>query len=115
MISLKINNLKDKLITCGIFVVCLALFRIFSIPCPMDTLLGIPCPGCGMTRAYILLLKLDIAGAFRTHPMFWSVPILLVYYFTDGKLLGKKWLDWGIMLLIATGFFIAWVVKLIGL
>lgn len=110
---MKINNLKDKLLTCGIFAICLILFRLFHIPCPMDYFFHIPCPGCGMTRAYICLLHLDIPGAFQAHPMFWSVPILLIFYFADGSVFKQKWLNWGIMILIATGFAVNWIAELL--
>ena len=29
------------------------------------------CAGCGMSRAWLSLLRLDFAGAFRFHPLFW--------------------------------------------
>lgn len=109
---MKINNLKDKLITCGIFAVCLALYRLLHIPCPMQFFLHIPCPGCGMTRAFIHLLQLDFAGAFRLHPMFWSVPILGLFYFTDGHLFQQKWLNRAVLILIAAGFFINWMLQI---
>lgn len=36
--------------------------------CPSRRLLGLPCPGCGMTRALAALLRGDLAGAFALHP-----------------------------------------------
>ena len=32
--------------------------------CPFKLLTGVPCPGCGMTRAYLHLFEGDIQGAF---------------------------------------------------
>ncbi|MBP3392861.1 MAG: DUF2752 domain-containing protein [Clostridia bacterium] len=66
-----------------------------------------------MTRAYIALFQLNIRKAFAMHPMFWSVPILLVYYFLDGKLFKVKWLNKAMLVLIFAGFFINWFVKLL--
>ena len=37
--------------------------------CPMATVLGIPCPGCGLTRATLALLHGDVRGAFALHPL----------------------------------------------
>lgn len=37
--------------------------------CPTATLLGIPCPGCGLTRATFALLHGDLHGALRLHPL----------------------------------------------
>lgn len=45
--------------------------------CPSAGWLGIPCPGCGLTRATIALLRGDVAEALRFHPLvFVALPIL---------------------------------------
>lgn len=36
---------------------------------------GIPCPGCGMTRAFLSLLSGDVTQAFYWHPL-WPMVIL---------------------------------------
>ena len=38
-----------------------------SWECPFFRLTGIPCPGCGLTRAVILLLKGDLQASLRFH------------------------------------------------
>jgi hypothetical protein len=37
--------------------------------CPTALLFGVPCPGCGLTRATLALLHGDVAGALRLHPL----------------------------------------------
>ena len=37
--------------------------------CPMAGVLGIPCPGCGLTRATLALMHGDVRGALRLHPL----------------------------------------------
>ena len=37
---------------------------------------GIPCPACGMGRAYRSLIRLDLVGAFIYHPLFFIVPFI---------------------------------------
>jgi len=37
--------------------------------CPMAGVLGVPCPGCGLTRATLSLLRGDVRGAFHLHPL----------------------------------------------
>lgn len=37
--------------------------------CPLAFFLGLPCPGCGLTRATIALLHGDVHGAFVAHPL----------------------------------------------
>lgn len=46
--------------------------------CPFAGALGIPCPGCGMSRAGIALLRGDLSGAWQHHPLVFVVAPLLV-------------------------------------
>jgi hypothetical protein len=39
--------------------------------CPIAGSLGVPCPGCGLTRATLALLHGDWQGALRFHPLVW--------------------------------------------
>lgn len=51
--------------------------------CIIHNITGLPCPGCGMTRAYLALLRGDLAGAFYYHPLFWMVPfgaVVLIFH-----------------------------------
>lgn len=47
--------------------------------CPFHTLSGWPCPGCGMVRAVVALLHLDLDRALHYHPF--SVLILPAVFF----------------------------------
>jgi hypothetical protein len=40
-----------------------------AIKCPMNTLLHVPCPGCGTSRAGHALLALDPVEALRNNPV----------------------------------------------
>lgn len=48
--------------------------------------IGIPCPSCGMTRAYMALFHGDLNGAFFYHPLFWLVPFLVLAPLPSEKL-----------------------------
>ena len=109
---MKITKNQRKWIDCVAVILIVAAFWLFDIPCFFKALFQIPCPGCGMTRAYIRLLQLDLKGAFAYHPMFWSVPVLAVLYFTDGRLFKRKWLGTVVFTAIMAGFFVHWLVQL---
>ena len=38
------------------------------LPCPFHALTGLECPGCGVTRMCLALLRLDFAGAWAANP-----------------------------------------------
>ena len=56
------------------------LFGVIGLGCPIRFTTGVSCAGCGMTRAYLHLLELDVSQAFHYHPLFWSVPLAAVAY-----------------------------------
>ncbi|MBQ6706238.1 MAG: DUF2752 domain-containing protein [Clostridia bacterium] len=109
---MRITNLKDKLITGGLFAVIITVFIVFQLPCPFLYFFNIPCPGCGMTRAMVGLLHLDLRYAFRMHPLFWTVPIFLFYFLTDWHPFKRKWVNEGLLSLICAGFFVHWIIRL---
>ncbi len=55
-----------------------------SIPCPFHAVTGLWCPGCGVTRMCLALLRLDIAGAWQANP------VLLLLLPLLGGLLGYR-------------------------
>lgn len=109
---MKITQWFPKLRDCLLVTAVVALFYAFQIPCLFQWLLHIPCPGCGMTRAYLCLLQGDVGGAFGYHPMFWSVPLWVVLYFTDGKLFRSKWLNGVLVGGLLAGFLVHWIIQL---
>ncbi len=60
-----------------IFVLVIIFLYITGIGCPIKFVSGISCPGCGLTRAWLAFLHLDIKGAFYYHPLFFLVPFII--------------------------------------
>lgn len=57
-----------------------------GIPCVIHELTGFYCPGCGVTRVVLSLLKLDFVQAFRFNPLlFMLVPLYAMYFITQKK------------------------------
>jgi hypothetical protein len=48
----------------------LAANFLFGYICPVMIIVGLPCPGCGMTRAGLLFLTGNFSQSFSFHPMF---------------------------------------------
>ena len=45
-------------------------------PCIIYLVTGLPCPACGLTRAFISLARLDLRQALAYHPLFFVVPFV---------------------------------------
>ncbi len=57
-----------------------------GVTCPIKALTGVSCPGCGMTRAWLSLLRGDLAAAWDYHPLFALPAIALPFYFARRKI-----------------------------
>ena len=76
-ISPLLRDRKFALVVAGTAGVQIALVSL-SLPgwvCPFFRLTGIPCPGCGLTRAVILLLRGDLQASLHFHAF---APIVLL-------------------------------------
>lgn len=109
----RMGNIRLKLLFTFLYLAFVIMMYLFGIPCLMKSFLGIPCPGCGMTRAMLSVLRFDLKAAFRFHPMFWSVPVLYAYILFDGKILGTRRADNSLLISILCGFFINWLFQII--
>lgn len=109
----KSDIFKRVLILVGIFA-CTMLMWIFETGCLIKRITGIPCPSCGMTRAFFALINGNFAQSFELHPMLLSVPVLaLMFIFYDKLFIGKTKIP-SIMLfvLIIIGFLINYIYQL---
>ena len=71
----------------------LGRYFLYSL-CPMVMMTGLPCPGCGLTRAGFALLRLDLAGAYRIHPFIYPIAGYIAVFgwnrYIMGRRMGKK-------------------------
>lgn len=104
---------KQKLLYFCSVPVFIFLLWLSDLHCVWRTLFGIPCLGCGMTRAYMALLRLNIGKAFRSHFMFWSVPLLFWFVWKDGKVFRDRRINLGVLIAIGAGFLIRWILLVI--
>jgi hypothetical protein len=69
------------LATLTVVQVALTATGITAWQCPLRSTLGVPCPGCGLTRAMVMLAQGHWKAAIDLHafaPIFFGVGILLV-------------------------------------
>lgn len=110
--SRKADKLDGRLL---LLLVCLAYgaMLLADVPCLFNTWLGVPCPGCGMRRALAAAISLHFAEAFRLHPMFWSLPVLALSIWKNGRLTGSRRLNIAIHAALALGFLIHYAAVLL--
>lgn len=68
----------------------LAVNLIFHAFCPLVIFCGVPCPGCGMTRAAILVLTGRWAAAWRMNPVIFPVMAAAVYFGWNRYIIGRR-------------------------
>ena len=59
------------------FVLCFALFH---KNCISSLLIGYPCPGCGLTRAFICVMTFHFKEAFIYNPSIYLAAIIAIYF-----------------------------------
>ncbi len=57
----------------------------YMIPCPMKTITGIPCPGCGVQRAILEMLNGNILVGIKAYPPLIPVLIMIIFLFLHIK------------------------------
>ncbi len=99
-------------IICALKISLAFIIIFFFYKCPFKLLFDIPCPGCGMTRAYKALLQLDFVAAFEYHLLF-PLPILaVIYQFFNKKFnIGRK-NELIALFVILLLFFVRWIIIL---
>lgn len=74
------QKIKELIIIAAVLILLAVLVILRIYKCPLDFLFGIPCPMCGITRAYLSLLNGDIRTAFYYHPLWPALLIIGLMY-----------------------------------
>ena len=70
---------RAVLLLCAVAAYALVPLYLGETICPMKRFLGVPCPGCGSTRAVIRLVHGDIRGAFAMQPFMMAVLVAVPF------------------------------------
>ncbi len=107
----RIAKLIERLKLSLIIGVIYLLLSMFSVGCPLRFLSGIPCPGCGMTRAVWYALQLDFAYAWYYHPLFILAPLMVLLFLFESYLPSKFIrITWGLMI---AAFLLTYLLRLL--
>lgn len=106
-----LKKYKDIFCLVGTIVFIYAVFHFVGIGCPIKFVTGISCLGCGMTRAWLSVLRFDLAAAFHYHPLFMLPPVAAIVYFAKSKINLKIYKI--IMLTIVIAFITMYLYRLI--
>ncbi|MCM1056957.1 MAG: DUF2752 domain-containing protein [Firmicutes bacterium] len=77
---------KDLIGLAAVIILIYGVLDLVGIGCPIKFVTGISCLGCGMTRAWLSVLKLDFSAALYYHPLFILPPIAIIVYFAKSKI-----------------------------
>ncbi len=104
------RNFICRLVVLAAMGAVLGIWVALDWPCLIRSLTGVPCPSCGMSRAWLAAFRLDFAQAFRMHPLFWSVPVLAALWLYPWK----RYPKWAVVvcLCIAIGYVVCYVIRL---
>lgn len=90
--------------------------------CPLQNMWGIPCPGCGLTRATVALAQGDVARALHLHPLVWlMLPIVVAYvgedvwrYLTGKRLVLLSRVPNPVWYAVAAALLGVWIARFLG-
>lgn len=102
-----------RLLLLALLALALLLVVYYGTPCLIRKYTGVICPACGMSRAWLAALRLDLASAFYYHPMFLSIPVLALVYLFDGKPFGSEKLGRWLYVIVLAGLVVCYILRLV--
>lgn len=85
---------KEKIRILAAIVAFYLILELMGVTCPILYVTGISCAGCGMSRAWLSLLRLDFSAAFFYHPLFW-LPVPAAILAVGRKKVPERLYRWG--------------------
>lgn len=108
------QTIKELFIIVGILGIAVIFYYLLDRRCLFKAVLGIPCPGCGMTRAWVAFLKMDFQRAFKWHPLFWIVPVIVLIPIVRKEAYFDTWIK-GVMILLVGLVIGVYIIRMINL
>ena len=112
----RMEDMKKKLREPVSAVAAVVLFYLVieaaGVTCPIKFITGISCAGCGMSRAWLALLRLDLHKAFYYHPLFFTVPFALAVIFFKEKI--PKWLRYSFYTALVIAFTAVYIYRMLS-
>lgn len=115
-------KVRDALIKYAVPVAFIAIFYVFvsflgnNTLCFLRSTIGLPCPGCGLTRAFLSLFQGDFIRALVWHPLFLLPPFAFcVVLFKKNSIFNKIYVSkffWIISVILLIGL---WIIRMIFL
>ena len=110
-----LKDIKNNWIGLTAVAVCLILFSlIFHNVCPLRIILGLPCPGCGLTRAGFLVLTVHFFKAWQMHPFIYTWIAFALYIGYNRYVRGKSGkYDMQLMLVLIFAMLVFYIYRMV--
>lgn len=77
----KVIKIIIILLVLGTVYAVLCMFTGIGIPCPIKLITGLYCPGCGVSRMCLSIIKLDFQSAYHYNPcLFILSPFIIILF-----------------------------------
>ncbi len=85
------RHMKEGIKSLATLAVIILVVVLLDVGCIFERVIGIPCMGCGLTRACLAALSLDFESAFYYNPMFLvTLSLLAVCTFKGSDIFKEK-------------------------
>jgi hypothetical protein len=117
------ETMASRAVRLGVVLAPLLVAIAFDVSvCPSAAIAGLPCPGCGLTRATLALLQGDVALATSLQPLALVVcPVLggaaafaCLRYLVTGRVAAHRWYAGPILVVSMVALTLVWAARWFG-